>query len=89
MRENVVVEVVYCGGVGWSVPAKKVCEGIKAKLPKCLIDCRPEDVFTGVLEVNLLVDRNDRRPVFKGDKETVLASIDKISSQVEQAYNAL
>lgn len=89
VKENVVVEVVYCGGVGWSVPAKKVCEGIKAKLPKCLIDCRPEDVFTGVLEVNLLLDRNDRRPVFKGDKETVLASVDRISTQVEQAYNAL
>jgi hypothetical protein len=42
IKENVVVEVVYCGGVGWSVPAKKVCEGIKAKMPKCLIDCRPE-----------------------------------------------
>lgn len=51
------VEVVYCGGVGWSVPAKKVCEGIKAKLPKCFIDCRPEEVFTGVLEIHILVGK--------------------------------
>lgn len=49
VKENIVVEVVYCGGVGWSVPAKKVCEGIKAKLPMCFIDCRPEEVFTGML----------------------------------------
>lgn len=58
VKENLVVEVVYCGGVGWSVPAKKVCEGIKAKLPKCFIDCRPEEIFTGVLEINILVDKN-------------------------------
>jgi hypothetical protein len=35
------------------------------------------------------VDRNDRRPIFKGDKDTVLGSIDRISTQVEQAYNAV
>lgn len=32
-KEEYVVEVVYCGGVGWSVPAKKVCEAIKDKIP--------------------------------------------------------
>lgn len=46
-------------------------------------------MFTGVLEVNILVDKNDRRPVFKGDKETVLASVESISAQVEKAYNSI
>ena len=40
-KENIVIEVSYCGGCGWSVPAKKVCDAIKAKIPKSVIDCRP------------------------------------------------
>jgi hypothetical protein len=42
VKENVVVEVAYCGGCGWSIPAKKMCESIKTKIPKAVIDCRPE-----------------------------------------------
>lgn len=88
VKESLVVEVVYCGGVGWSVPAKKVCEGIKERLPKSFIDCRPEEVFTGVLEIHLLVGKQERRFVYKGDKETVLKSVEEISLAVEKAYNA-
>lgn len=54
-KQNIVIEVSYCGGCGWSGPARKVCDAIKAKLPKSVIDCRPLEVFTGVLEVNLLI----------------------------------
>ena len=49
VKENIIIEVTYCGGCGWSIPAKKVCDAIKTKLPKGTIDCRPEDVFTGIL----------------------------------------
>ena len=41
VKENVIIEVSYCGGVGWTIPAKKVCEGIKNRLPMSVIDCRP------------------------------------------------
>ena len=50
-----VIEVSYCGGCGWTVPARRVCDAIKTNLPLSVIDCRPEEVFTGVLEVNLLI----------------------------------
>lgn len=40
-KENIIIEVAYCGGCGWSIPAKKVCEAIKNKLPRSTIDCRP------------------------------------------------
>lgn len=54
-KQNIIIEVTYCGGCGWTVPARKVCEAIKQRLPMSVIDCRPEEVFTGVLEVNLLI----------------------------------
>ena len=60
--------MAYCGGCGWSIPAKKVCDGIKTKLPLTQIDCRPEEVFTGVLEINLIVDKKEKVFVYKGDK---------------------
>jgi len=58
-KENIVIEVSYCGGCGWSVPAKKVCDAIKAKIPKSVIDCRPLEVFTGILEINLLIGESN------------------------------
>ena len=85
-KENVIIEVAYCGGVGWSIPAKKVCESIKARLPKALIDCRPEEVFTGVMEINLLVENSQKRQVYRGDKDTVMKSIEAIADEVERAY---
>jgi hypothetical protein len=87
VKQNVIIEVAYCGGCGWSLPAKKVCDAIKQKLPLSVIDCRPEEVFTGVLEVNLLLENKEKRAVYKGDKETVLANVEQISVQVEKAYN--
>ena len=89
-RENVIIEVSYCGGCGWTVPARKVCDAIKTKLPKSVIDCRPEEVFTGVLEVNLLTGEQkgakEKKLVYKGDKEAVLKSVEDISKSVEEAY---
>jgi predicted Rdx family selenoprotein len=41
-KENVIIEVTYCGGCGWTLPAKRVCESIKKRLPKSVLDCRPE-----------------------------------------------
>ena len=54
VKANVVIEVAYCGGVGWSLPAKKVCEEIRRRIPRAVLDCRPEDVVTGVLTVGLI-----------------------------------
>jgi len=39
------------------------------------------------LEVNLLLENKEKRAVYKGDKETVLANVEQISVQVEKAYN--
>lgn len=89
-KENIVIEVTYCGGCGWTIPARKVCEAIKQRLPTAVIDCRPEEVFTGVLEVNLLVGDQapkEKKFVFKGDKDTVLANAESIGQQVESAYD--
>ncbi len=84
------IEVSYCGGCGWSVPARKVCDAIKAKLPKSVIDCRPEEVFTGVLEVHLLIGETntakEKRFIYRGNKDTVLADIENITQKVEEVY---
>ncbi len=53
-KQNVIIEVAYCGGCGWSIPAKRVCETIKGKIPMAVIDCRPEENFTGTLVVSLI-----------------------------------
>ena len=91
VKENIIIEVTYCGGCGWTLPARKVCEAIKNKLPTSVIDCRPEEVFTGVLEINLLVgekgSKKEKKFVYKGEKDTVIANAEDISVQVEQAYN--
>lgn len=43
VKENIVIEVAYCGSCGWGLPAKKVCDAIRAQLPSAVIDCRPEN----------------------------------------------
>lgn len=87
--QNLVIEVTYCGGCGWTLPARKVCDAIRTRLPRSVIDCRPEEVFTGVLEVNLLVGekgQSQKQSIYRGDKEAVLANVEAISTQVEEAY---
>ena len=69
VRENVVIEVAYCGGVGWSVPAKKVCEEIKRRIPRAVLDCRPEETVTGVLEVSLIPEGEPKKQVYRGSKD--------------------
>lgn len=49
------------------------------------MDCRPEEGYTGVLRVNLIV-RGVKRQIYEGNKETVLANAENISLQVEKAY---
>lgn len=60
-KENVIIEVAYCGSCGWAIPAKKLCDRIKAELPKAVIDCRPENEYTGLIKATLIVDRKDRK----------------------------
>lgn len=43
IKQNVVIEVAYCGSCGWSMTAKKVADAIKKQLPSAVIDCRPEN----------------------------------------------
>ena len=43
VKDNIVIEIAYCGGCGWSLLAKKLLDSIKKKLPQSLIDCRPEN----------------------------------------------
>lgn len=84
-KQNIVIEVTYCGGCGWTIPVRKLCDAIKQQLPTSVIDCRPEQDFTGVLEVNLLIGdegKKEKKFIWKGDKEAVLAGIESISKQV-------
>ena len=86
VKENIIIEVTYCGGCGWTLPARRICDSIKQRLPHCVIDCRPEEVFTGVLEVNFLIGEGSekvKRQIFKGDKDTVMEKVEDISGQVE------
>ena len=41
VKENVIVEISYCGGCGWTLPAKNVCDAIKKQIPSAVIDCKP------------------------------------------------
>ena len=89
-KPNVIIEVTYCGGCGWTLPARKVCDSIKQRLPHSVIDCKPEEVFTGALEIVFLIGdgpEKTKRQIFKGDKETVMGSVEDISAQVEEAFN--
>lgn len=60
-KENIIIEVAYCGSCGWSVPAKKLCDSINKELPSAVIDCRPENEYTGVMKVTLIIDRRDKK----------------------------
>ena len=40
-KQNIIIEVTYCGGCGWTLPARRVCDAIKTRLPHSVIDCRP------------------------------------------------
>lgn len=86
VKENVIIEVAYCGSCGWSLPAKKVCDAIKKQLPNAVIDCRPENEFTGVLTVTLIENRKDRKEVFRGDKDSINSGVDKIAEETVAAY---
>jgi predicted Rdx family selenoprotein len=33
VKENVTIDISYCGGCGWSLPAKKICEEILLEIP--------------------------------------------------------
>lgn len=57
IKDNVVIEVSYCGGCGWSIPAKKVCDAIIKKMPKSTVDCKPEESYTGVMKISLVIDK--------------------------------
>jgi hypothetical protein len=46
---NMVIDVSYCGGCGWAKIAQKICESIRLEIPQAIIDCRPEDNYTGSL----------------------------------------
>ena len=75
--------------MGWSLPTRKVCDAIKQKIPESFINCKPEEVFTSILEIHLLIgekESKERRFVYKGDKETVLGNVEMISEKVEEAY---
>ena len=41
-----------------------------------------------MLEIHLLVGKQERWFVYKGDKETVLKCVEEISLAVEKGYNA-
>ena len=60
-RENVVIEVAYCGSCGWSSLAKRLCDEVKKQLPKAIIDCRPEAEYTGVVKTTLIYDGRQRK----------------------------
>ena len=40
-KSNIVIDIAYCGGCGWSLIAKQLCDSVKKKLPSAMIDCRP------------------------------------------------
>jgi hypothetical protein len=92
-KQEIVIEITYCGGCGWSVPVRKVCEAIRVKLPHSLIDCKPLEEFTGVLEVHLLSEgvngEKERRFVYKGTKDAVSADVENIGQKVEEIYAKL
>lgn len=58
MKDKVVIDIAYCGGCGWSLLAKKLCDSTKKKIPGALIDCRPENEYTGVLKVSFVLDKD-------------------------------
>lgn len=86
VKENIVIEVAYCGSCGWGLPAKKVCDAIRAQLPSAVIDCRPENEFTGVLKVTLITNKKERNEVYKGDKDATNKSIEKIATDTVTVY---
>jgi len=40
-KQNIVIEVSYCGSCGWSTAAKILCEAIKERLNDAILDCKP------------------------------------------------
>ena len=58
---SVIVEVAYCGSCGWGLIAKKVCDAIRVQLPKAVIDCRPENDFTGLIRISVMASKNDKK----------------------------
>lgn len=57
-KDKIVIEIAYCGGCGWSLLAKKLTDALKKKLPSSLIDCRPENEYTGVLKINFVLGKD-------------------------------
>lgn len=67
-KDKIVIDVAYCGGCGWSLLAKKLTDALKKKIPSCLIDCRPENEYTGVVKISFVLGK-DSKEVYKGNKE--------------------
>ena len=88
VKQNIIIDIAYCGGVGWTGIAKKLCDRIQQRLPRATIDCRPETNFTGNLEATLIIDRREKRKVYKGDKEETVSKLEEIAQKVVEAYTA-
>ena len=84
---DVVIEVAYCGGCGWSSTANQVAAAIKDKLPKAVIDCRPEEGYTGLLEVYLISKANTKVKVYSGDKKTTNEKLSEVVERTVKEYN--
>lgn len=68
-KQNLIIEIAYCGSCGWSMVAKKLCDNIQQRLPRAVIDCRPENSYTGTIEATIIVEKRERKRVFKGGKD--------------------
>lgn len=75
---DTIIDIAYCGGCGWSGLANQVAAAIRNKLPKAVIDCRPEDGYTGQLVVSLILKNNEKVKVYSGDKKTSIEQVNKI-----------
>lgn len=67
-KPNVIIEISYCGGCGWTKTAQKLCQAIKTQLPEAIIDCKPEDKYTGLLEASIIVDKVKHKKIYSGNK---------------------
>lgn len=84
---DVVVEIAYCGGCGWSSTANQVASAIRSRLPKAVIDCRPEDGYTGLLEISLISKAGTKTKVYSGDKKTTTEKLAEVVEQTIKEYN--